>query len=151
MVVRYSSEDGRHEGFDAIMVEDAGPWVRCPGLDARNASGFRCHRCSLHLYRYHRLVAVQRLKNFHSLYSHDFVRIASSAPCTKVADVSANLAETIRLASAGSAAGAAIIVFPELGLSSYAIEDLLFQDALLAAVETTIDELINVLAAFIRC
>ena len=29
-------------------------------------------------------------------------------------------------------------------MSSYAIEDLLFQDALLAAVETTIDELVNV-------
>ena len=36
------------------------------------------------------------------------------------------------------------MVFPELGLSSYAIEDLLFQDALLAAVETAIDELVNV-------
>ena len=84
------------------------------------------------------------MKNFFSLYSHDFVRIASCVPRTKVADVSANLAETIRLANAGSAASAAVMVFPELGLSSYAIEDLLFQDALLAAVETAIDELVNV-------
>ncbi|HEY6996086.1 MAG TPA: NAD(+) synthase [Xanthobacteraceae bacterium] len=84
------------------------------------------------------------MENFSSLYSHDFVRIASCVPRTKVADVSANLAETIRLADAGSAASAAIMVFPELGLSSYAIEDLLFQDALLAAVETAIDELANI-------
>ena len=84
------------------------------------------------------------METFTSLYSHDFVRIASCVPRTKVADVPANLAETIRLAKAGSAAGAAIMVFPELGLSSYAIEDLLFQDALLAAVEAAIDELVNV-------
>jgi NAD+ synthase (glutamine-hydrolysing) len=84
------------------------------------------------------------MENFGSLYSHDFVRIASCVPRTKVADVSANLAETVRLADAGSAGGAAIMVFPELGLSSYAIEDLLFQDALLAAVETAIDELAKV-------
>ena len=83
------------------------------------------------------------MKNFSSLYSHDFVRIASCVPRTKVADVSANLAETIRLANVGSAAQAAIMVFPELGLSSYAIEDLLFQDALLTAVEAAIDELAN--------
>ena len=36
------------------------------------------------------------------------------------------------------------MVFPELGLSSYAIDDLLFQDALLASVEAAIDELLNV-------
>ena len=83
------------------------------------------------------------MENFASLYSHDFVRIASCVPRTKVANVSANLAETIRLANMGSAARAAIMVFPELGLSSYAIEDLLFQDALLAAVEAAIDELVN--------
>ncbi|HEY7663509.1 MAG TPA: NAD(+) synthase [Xanthobacteraceae bacterium] len=81
------------------------------------------------------------MDNFSSLYSHDFVRIASCVPRTKVADVRANLAETIRLAKAGSALKAAIMLFPELGLSSYAIEDLLFQDALLTAVEAAIGEL----------
>jgi NAD+ synthase (glutamine-hydrolysing) len=82
-------------------------------------------------------------EQFHSLYSHDFVRIASCVPRTKVADVSANLAETIRLAKAGHGARAAIMVFPELGLPSYAIDDLLFQDALLAAVEAALDQLIE--------
>jgi len=84
------------------------------------------------------------MENFASLYSHDFVRIASCVPRTKVADVSANLAETIRLANLGSAARVGLMVFPELGLSSYAIEDLLFQDALLTAVEAAIDELVNI-------
>ena len=84
------------------------------------------------------------MENFASLYSHDFVRIASCVPRTKVADVSANLAETVRLANLGSAARVAIMVFPELGLSSYAIEDLLFQDALLTAVEAAIGEVVDV-------
>ena len=84
------------------------------------------------------------MENFTSLYSHDFVRIASCVPRTRVTDVAGNLAETIRLAKAGSAVKAAIMVFPELGLSSYAIEDLLFQDALLSTVETAVDELVAV-------
>ena len=84
------------------------------------------------------------MENFASLYSHDFVRIASCVPRTKVADVSANLAETTRLANVGSAARVGIMVFPELGLSSYAIEDLLFQDALLTAVEAAIGEVVDV-------
>jgi NAD+ synthase (glutamine-hydrolysing) len=84
------------------------------------------------------------MQNFSSLYSHDFVRIASCVPRTKVADVRANLAETIRLANAGSAVKAAIMVFPELGLSSYAIEDLFFQEALLTAVEAAIAELADI-------
>ena len=36
------------------------------------------------------------------------------------------------------------MVFPELGLSAYAIDDLLFQDALLDAVEQAIDRLVEV-------
>ncbi|MGZ3283541.1 MAG: nitrilase-related carbon-nitrogen hydrolase, partial [Xanthobacteraceae bacterium] len=84
------------------------------------------------------------MQAFASLYSHGFVRIASCVPRTKVADIPANLAETIRLAEVGGRESAAIMVFPELGLSSYAIDDLLFQDALLASVEAAIDELLNV-------
>src|SRR5437868_11324077 len=49
----------------------------------------------------------------------------------------------MRLAARGDAAKAALMVFPELGLSSYAIEDLLFQDALLRAVERRIGQLVE--------
>ena len=42
---------------------------------------------------------------------------------------------------AGRCATAALMIFPELGLSAYAIDDLLFQDALLGAVERAVDEL----------
>jgi NAD+ synthase (glutamine-hydrolysing) len=81
---------------------------------------------------------------FYSLYCHDFIRIASGVPRTRVADVTANLSETIRLARQGDALKAAIMIFPELGLSAYSIDDLLFQDALLDAVEEAIRELTEI-------
>lgn len=62
------------------------------------------------------------MEAFTSLYTHGFVRVASCVPRTKVADVCANLAETIRLAQQGDAVRAALLVFPELGLSC-AIDD----------------------------
>ena len=84
------------------------------------------------------------MTNFHSLYNHEFIRIASCVPRTKIADAPANLAETVRLARQGDECKAALMVFPELGLSAYAIEDLLFQDALLTAVEEAIGQLAEV-------
>ena len=80
---------------------------------------------------------------FFSLYSHDFARIACCVPRTRVADAPFNLAETLRLAAEGDKAGAALMVFPELGLSSYAIEDLLLQDALLDEVEHSVAEVVK--------
>ncbi|MBV9234290.1 MAG: NAD(+) synthase, partial [Xanthobacteraceae bacterium] len=82
------------------------------------------------------------IADFRSLYSHAFVRIGSCVPRTRAADVKANLSETIRLAQQADAAKAALLVFPELGLSAYAIDDLLLQDALLDAVERAIDQLV---------
>jgi NAD+ synthase (glutamine-hydrolysing) len=78
------------------------------------------------------------MSDFYSLYSHEFVRVACCVPRTRVADAAYNLAETLKLAAQGDRARAAVMVFPELGLSSYAIEDLLLQDALLDEVERSI-------------
>jgi NAD+ synthase (glutamine-hydrolysing) len=78
------------------------------------------------------------MSDFYSLYSHEFVRVACCVPRTRVADAAYNRAETLKLAAQGDAARAAVMVFPELGLSSYAIEDLLLQDALLDEVEGSI-------------
>lgn len=78
---------------------------------------------------------------FDSIYSHGYLRVAACTPCVAVADVPRNLSETLALAARASAQGAALAVFPELGLSAYSIDDLLFQDALLDAVEDAVDEL----------
>lgn len=83
------------------------------------------------------------MSDFFSLYSHEFVRVACCVPRTRVADAAYNLAETLKLARQGDAARAAVMVFPELGLSSYAIEDLLLQDALLDEVERSVAQVVE--------
>ncbi len=72
---------------------------------------------------------------FSCLYSHDFLRLAVAVPRGAVADPDFAVAETLRLAAEGDASGTGLMVFPELGISSYSIDDLLLQDALLEAVE----------------
>ncbi len=83
------------------------------------------------------------MSDFFSLYSHDFVRVACCVPRTRVADAGYNLAETLRLAARGDKSRTAVMVFPELGLSSYAIEDLLLQDSLLDEVERSISKVVE--------
>jgi NAD+ synthase (glutamine-hydrolysing) len=78
------------------------------------------------------------MRNFHSLYSHGFMRLGACVPRTTVGDPASNATEVLRLAAKADAAKAAIMVFPELGLSAYAIDDLLLQEALLTAVEQAI-------------
>ena len=78
---------------------------------------------------------------FESLYRHEFIRIAACVPRAGVAVPTAALQETLAFARHGHEDGAAIMLFPELGLSSYAIDDLLFQDALDDAVNLAIHRL----------
>ena len=89
------------------------------------------------------IACTKTLSDFFSLYSHDFVRVACCVPRTRVADAGYNLAETLRLAARGDKSRTAIMVFPELGLSSYAIEDLLLQDSLLDEVERSIAKVVE--------
>ena len=81
---------------------------------------------------------------FHSLYSHGFVRIAAAVPNVRIADPAFNAQRTMELARAASDQNAAVVVFPELGLSGYAIDDLLHQqsltDAVLEAIRTLVAE-----------
>lgn len=81
------------------------------------------------------------MESMTSPYAHNFIRVAAATPRVRVADPAANVAETLDLARACAAEGAALVVFPELGLTGYAIDDLLFQDALLDRVEAAIGEL----------
>jgi NAD+ synthase (glutamine-hydrolysing) len=75
-------------------------------------------------------------QDFNSLYSHGFMRIGAAAPRVSVGDPAANAEAILALASKADAEKAALVVFPELCVSAYAIDDLLHQDALLDAVET---------------
>jgi NAD+ synthase (glutamine-hydrolysing) len=87
---------------------------------------------------------VKQGRHFGNLYNHDFARIAVGVPRCRVADPAFNAAETIRLAEQAADQGAALIAFPELGLSAYSCDDLFHQRALLDACE---QGLASVLAA----
>ncbi len=71
---------------------------------------------------------------FGSLYSHGFVRVAAAVPRVRVAEPTFNAERTLALARQASDAGAALVTFPELGLSAYSNEDVFHQQALLQAV-----------------
>ena len=76
--------------------------------------------------------------SFHSLYRHGFVRVAVAVPHLRVADPVFNAARTLELARRAEKNGAALVLFPELGISAYSCDDLFQQDALLDAVRDAI-------------
>lgn len=80
---------------------------------------------------------------FYCLHTHGFIRVAVASPRVRVADPAFNLARTLEMAREADRGGASLVLFPELGLSSYAIDDLLMQDALLASVEEALAQLVE--------
>jgi len=80
---------------------------------------------------------------FGSLYQHGFVRVAACTILGRVGDPAGNAAAVLAEVEACHAEGAALAVFPELALSSYAIDDLLMQDALLDAVAAAVARLVE--------
>jgi NAD+ synthase (glutamine-hydrolysing) len=80
---------------------------------------------------------------FDSPYRHGFVRLAACVPRITLADPTANVEETLRLLRRGHDQNIALMVFPELGLSAYSVDDLLQQDVLLDAVEAGVDRLVK--------
>src|ERR1700722_3085397 len=70
-----------------------------------------------------------------SLYDHGFVRVAAAVPHVRVGDPDFNAKRTVALAMRADGRGAAVVVFPELGLTGYSGEDLFHQSALLDAGE----------------
>ncbi len=73
--------------------------------------------------------------NFFNLYTHQFARVAVGVPRCRVADPEFNAAQTLHLARQAAAQGAALVAFPELGLSAYTCDDLFHQRALLEGCE----------------
>ncbi|WP_084531870.1 NAD(+) synthase [Nocardia miyunensis] len=80
---------------------------------------------------------------FDSLYRHGFARVAVAVPSVRVADPAYNAEQTLGLARRAAADGAALTVFPELGLSSYTADDLFHSDALDYAVEQAVRRIVQ--------
>jgi len=80
---------------------------------------------------------------FFDAHLQGFVRVAAATPCSRTADVAYNTRGVIAEARKAHAAHVDLVVFPELCLSSYAIDDLLLQEALLDRVEQAVAEVID--------
>jgi len=81
-------------------------------------------------------------QNFQSPATHGFVRVAAVTPPVHIGNPAANLAGHVDLARRCDAAGADVVVYPELGLSAYAIDDLFLQTSLLDAARRAVEGLI---------
>ena len=80
---------------------------------------------------------------FDSPYAHGFVRLGVCVPRLKPADPGYNTDHMLELAAQGSAEHATVLLFPELGVSAYAIDDLLLQETLLDAVHIQLARLVE--------
>jgi len=100
-----------------------GDWLEPPAEGASRAADARAHP-------------------FYDMHRHGFVRVATSTPRVRTADVAYNRDGIIDEAQRAHAAHVDLLVYPELCVSSYALDDLLMQSALLDAVEAALAEIV---------
>jgi NAD+ synthase (glutamine-hydrolysing) len=80
---------------------------------------------------------------FFSLHAQGFVRIAACTPGIAVGDPQANAQATLEMMRQSEESALDLMLFPELGLSAYAIDDLLLQDVILDGVERALKVLVD--------
>ena len=80
---------------------------------------------------------------FYSRHTHGFVRVATSTPKVRTADVPYNAQGIIEQARMADARDVDLLLYPELCLSSYVLDDLHLQTALLDAVEAHLAEVVE--------
>jgi NAD+ synthase (glutamine-hydrolysing) len=83
------------------------------------------------------------MMSFFTPYRHQFIRVGACVPLVALCEPRRNADSVLSLLTEGDKARVALMVFPELCLSAYAIDDLLFQDALLDAVEEEVGRLVD--------
>jgi NAD+ synthase (glutamine-hydrolysing) len=81
--------------------------------------------------------------DFYSAYAQGFARVAACTVPVALADPAANAARVLEQVRDLHEQGVAVAVFPELGLTGYAVDDLFLQDALLESVGTAIAGLVE--------
>jgi NAD+ synthase (glutamine-hydrolysing) len=103
----------------ALGICEAGDWLDPPSESASRPADVRAHP-------------------FYAIHCHGFVRVATSTPRVRTADVAYNRDGIIDEAQRAHAAHVDLLVYPELCVSSYALDDLLLQSALLDAAEDAV-------------
>ena len=81
---------------------------------------------------------------FFDLHTHGFVRVATSTPQVRTADIAFNARGIIEEAERAAARNVDVLLYPELSLSSYAMDDLHLQAAILDAVDAEIAHIVEV-------
>jgi NAD+ synthase (glutamine-hydrolysing) len=81
--------------------------------------------------------------SFYSIYHHGFVRVAVGVPAVRVANPVYNGERTLALAQRAADQGAAVALFPELGISAYTNDDLFHQETLLEATVEALSQLVE--------
>ncbi len=81
--------------------------------------------------------------DFFNLYRQGFARVAVAVPRCRVADPAFNAGQSVALLHEAASAGAAMVAFPELGLSAYTCDDLFHQRALLDGCEAALARLLE--------
>lgn len=80
---------------------------------------------------------------FESIHRHGFVRVAAATPTGSAGDVAFNVEAALDLARIADQRGCDLVVFPELNISSYAVDDLHLQEAFLDAVEAGVGTFVD--------
>lgn len=87
------------------------------------------------------------IEQFNSAYHHGFARVAACTLPLSIADPAENAARIITQAQSLHADAVAVAVFQELGLSGYAIDDLVMQDVVLDGVLAALAQIAEASAA----
>ena len=78
----------------------------------------------------------------------DYIRIACAVPPVKVGDTVKNAEDICRYIEKAEAAGADLVVFPELALTGYSCQDLFFQDTLHEGVKAGLRQIVECSKAY---
>jgi NAD+ synthase (glutamine-hydrolysing) len=92
------------------------------------------------------MMAKAKTHRFFSHHAHEFLRVGACTPVASAGDIAANARETIALAKRGHDEGCDLLVYPELNICSYTIDDLHLQDAILSATDAALAEIANATA-----
>ncbi|MCD2177318.1 NAD(+) synthase [Rhizobium sp. C1] len=80
---------------------------------------------------------------FASLYAQGMARVAVATPLVHLTEPLANADAHLALAREASDKGAAVVLFTEMGLTGYSIDDLFHQGALLDATEAALTQIVE--------
>ena len=126
------------------MVQGAKPRPRVNSSPAEAWSGEQNRAPGSPLPRPSMVLASEIQKGVKNKHMKDgFIKVAVTAPDSKVADCAYNIEKMIEKAEELAGKGVHIAVFPELGISAYTCSDLFLQEPLLTGAEKALEKFVK--------